>query len=1124
MLFRSVISLSATSVTLNWALEPNSIAEYAVVEEGASLEEAQKYRLEDGSNQCTITGLLPSTTYLFYVRNSCSTGVASAWSSTNFTTKQLAATLPYSHSFEEQSENSAWSLMGSSINYFTIGSGSSYDGSKSLYITTNGSSHGYNDDEASYAYAYRTITFEPGSYDISFAWICLGETGYDYGRMFLVPEEIDFTLTGNSGITSPTQTPRGWINCMNGMVDNNDWTNEHIQVAITHGGNYNLLFYWYNDEMMGDQPPLAIDSIVIQSSVCADPMNLKTSVLSGSAAIISFISDADSVRVVVDTLSHSESSLESTLLMLDTIISGTSLQLSNLIAATTYYYWIQAYCGGDTLDWVMNSFVTDCAPYSIEANNSFSEDFNSWPSGASYRPECWRYESSYLSENYPCVISTATYAVSGNGFYHYISGSGDYSYVVTPEFVENISNLRVRLSHKSGISGQILRIGTMSDYDDYTTFEEICRVPTTTEFTDVNVLLNSYAGTAHRVVFAISESVSGVTGYYAMDNVLIEYIQGCSEPSLITLDTITENGAEFSWVAENDSMYTAPKYRMIILPSTASVADPSLAIVDTVVTGNSLQINGLLGSSSYKCYMNSICAEGDTSDWSLALAFRTECSVAGIPYSEEFSQFPPNCWSRHIGLAESIFNGISSLATTTNGWEGSTTNYGLNGSSAKLAILGTACNYWLVSPEINVSGPAYLSFDMALTTHNSNLPIKTANGQVDDKFMVVISTDAGLTWQTANSTEWNNSGDGDYVYNAISATGEKAFINLSPYQGMTIKIAFYGESTVAGVDQSNDLHIDNIDVKAVNSYLLLDDICDGYNYNGNGFNISRNDLDILHSPYTFERLSVNPNGMDSLVQLQLTIHPNITKVYNDTICSGDVYTSYGFNEISTGSYRLNFVSNTGCDSILLLNLTVLPRQEIDEERTVCESELPITWRGQTLRGSGTYYDTVNVIGGCGDVYILDLIVNPEYAVTEARSIKTSDMPYSYLDTVFNDITMSGISVHEIKRKTEAGCDSIITLTLDVDNDVSLKDIVSDGFDIYPNPIMRYGEVTIDANLTQEECEGMILEVFKSTGERVKVLYPEELPVYVDGFDASGIYIVRITTTRNKVIYGKVVVK
>ena len=106
-----------------------------------------------------------------------------------------------------------------------------------------------------------------------------------------------------------------------------------------------------------------------------------------------------------------------------------------------------------------------------------------------------------------------------------------------------------------------------------------------------------------------------------------------------------------------------------------------------------------------------------------------------------------------------------------------------------------------MTPEFNLNQD--LSFDLALTAYNSENPIANDTLQADDRFVVLSY--ANDAWTLLR--EWNNSGS-EYVYNAISATGENVTIDLSSYYGEDVKIAFYGESTASGGD--NDLHIDNV--------------------------------------------------------------------------------------------------------------------------------------------------------------------------------------------------------------------------------------------------------------------------------------------------------------------------
>ena len=121
--------------------------------------------------------------------------------------------------------------------------------------------------------------------------------------------------------------------------------------------------------------------------------------------------------------------------------------------------------------------------------------------------------------------------------------------------------------------------------------------------------------------------------------------------------------------------------------------------------------------------------------------------------------------------------------------------------------------------------------------------------------------------------------------------------------------------------------------------------------------------------------------------------------------------------------------------------------------------MPYIWQEKAYTESGLYYDTLVSALGCDSIIELHLTVLPEYATEDSQSILTSQMPYTYLDTVFNDSTMSGNSTHIFNRKTEAGCDSIVTLKLNVVNDlVELQENYFERCNVYPNPVNRDGMV------------------------------------------------------------------
>ena len=172
----------------------------------------------------------------------------------------------------------------------------------------------------------------------------------------------------------------------------------------------------------------------------------------------------------------------------------------------------------------------------------------------------------------------------------------------------------------------------------------------------------------------------------------------------------------------------------------------------------------------------------------------------------------------YTGLVDQAFAGTAP-SSATYGWNFGSNN-GLTNSHARVNIYGTSCYKWLVTPTIDLTNAtsAQLSFDLAFTAYSGSNPANVSN-VADDKFMVIISTDNGQTWSAANATKWMiadsvTAGVADYDLTALPYSSFQNFvINLNAYLGDSIKIAFYGESTVSGGD--NNLHIDNVLVEEI---------------------------------------------------------------------------------------------------------------------------------------------------------------------------------------------------------------------------------------------------------------------------------------------------------------------
>ena len=122
----------------------------------------------------------------------------------------------------------------------------------------------------------------------------------------------------------------------------------------------------------------------------------------------------------------------------------------------------------------------------------------------------------------------------------------------------------------------------------------------------------------------------------------------------------------------------------------------------------------------------------------------------------------------------------------------------------------------------------------------------------------------------------------------------------------------------------------------------------------------------------------NASGCDSVVTLKLTVLPAVSEtVVEQTICSGASFVW----DVNGKTYTANAVESVtlknalGCDSVVTLKLIVLPEARTENEvLTICESEFPYEWRGETLTTTGTYTVVEQYEGtGCDSViHVLNL--------------------------------------------------------------------------------------------------------------------------------------------------------
>ena len=199
---------------------------------------------------------------------------------------------------------------------------------------------------------------------------------------------------------------------------------------------------------------------------------------------------------------------------------------------------------------------------------------------------------------------------------------------------------------------------------------------------------------------------------------------------------------------------------------------------------------------------------------------------------------------------------------------------------------------------------------------------------------------------------------------------------------------------------------------------IYDTICEGTTYDFHGRDLTQ--------AGTYSDTLQTINGCDSVIVLTLSVNHVATTPFSATICNNETYDFHGRNLTQAGTYSDTLQTINGCDSVIVLTLSVNPVATTPLSATICSNEA-YDFHGRNLTQAGTYSDTLQTINGCDSVIVLTLSVNP-VATTPLSATICNNEAYDFHG---RDLTQAGI--YSDTLQTVNGCDSVIVLTLSVNS-------------------------------------------------------------------------------------------
>jgi gliding motility-associated-like protein len=224
---------------------------------------------------------------------------------------------------------------------------------------------------------------------------------------------------------------------------------------------------------------------------------------------------------------------------------------------------------------------------------------------------------------------------------------------------------------------------------------------------------------------------------------------------------------------------------------------------------------------------------------------------------------------------------------------------------------------------------------------------------------------------------------------------------------------------------------------------LFANICEGENYNFNGREL------LLPGAYTDTLIS--SGGCDSILLLELSVLPIIMTESSVRLCQGDYYI-FGQDTLRiSGDYRSTFRGQNGCDSIHTLRVAFIEADVLTDTIAICQDAFFWPVNGISYSSSGTYTARFENAIGCDSIHVLRLSLLPTYRFEETVNTRRS------YDWPVNGVRYGTSGIYFANFTSTQGCDSIYILNLNIKDKVGVyapnaftpnSDGINDRFTIY----------------------------------------------------------------------------
>lgn len=411
-----------------------------------------------------------------------------------------------------------------------------------------------------------------------------------------------------------------------------------IPLSSYSGNGRHIAFRYYGGA--GYYHRMYVDDLRIQFIPnCQRPWNLQITDLQSHSARLSWEASADSASYIV----HYKSEIDSVWHEVTTGVLGTAeYLLTNLEAGSHYQCYVTATCYPDAASNTV-TFTTNCASI-VSVPQSW--DFEHGLTVESYPiPLCWSRCGSSTPEHLPHVVNDSVFPAH-SGVMSLIAESGDITYAILPQINTdslNINSLQISfyVSGKPipGDDSYSLTIGVMNGPNNPASFTPVQQISgySLEGYQHYSIPFDNYSGSGSYIAVRCN-------GPCVLDDIILDVVPNCPEPSNLVADSVTETDAHLSWVGFNvqENGFTL-HYK--------SISDMNWTSLSFSAANPQFTLSGLKPSTSYEAYLVSNCLLDMPSN---IIGFTTACAaLCNVPQMWNFDYHYtvpvftlPNCWDK----------------------------------------------------------------------------------------------------------------------------------------------------------------------------------------------------------------------------------------------------------------------------------------------------------------------------------------------------------------------------------------------------------------------------------------------------------------------------------------------